>query len=175
MNEQVFLYRTTLSSQKFIDVLHHEIDVQEEFRLISYLSDGGAVVRGIAPPENASKAFFGRIQENRFSIVENLEKRFVTPYQPILFGTLEADTIKIEVKMHPQAFPLLGLYTAFGVLLIFLGLLVSTEDPFIFTVTSIFGGLLIFFPRYRTQNHFERCLQTAIATWEQLPLELTRE
>ena len=112
---------------------------------------------------------------NKFSIVENLDRSFVTPYQPILYGDLDNKKIIIEAKLHPQAYPLLGLYTAFGTLLIVLGILVIAEDVFIFSLSLVFGLLLIFFPRFRTKNHFERCLHSALASWEQLPLEITRE
>jgi hypothetical protein len=165
-------YSTSLSSEEFMGNFSNEVTPHSEFRLISYLSPGGVVVRGISPPEVCDTPFFGIIERDRFSIVEHTHKNFVSPYQPILQGRIEDNQIVIQANLHPQAYPLLWLYTVFGVLLIGLGLMIAQEDSFIFTLTSIFGFLLIVFPRYRTQHHFNSCLQSAIESWEGLPLQL---
>ena len=121
------------------------------------MSPGGVVVRGISPPEECETKFFGVIKERKFSIVENTEKQFVSPYQPILHGKIESGTIMISPQMHPQAYPLLWLYTVFGSLLILLGVVIASEDFFIFALSLFFGFILIVFPRYRTKMHFEAC------------------
>jgi hypothetical protein len=173
MNE--LIYTTSLPPDAFLTSLQGHVTPQPDLRLISYLSPGGVVVRGISPPENCDTHFFGIVQKDQFSIVEHTHKRFVSPYQPILQGKIKDSTITISPKMHSQAYPLLWLYTVFGILLMLLGILVMQEDFFIFILTFIFGLSLIAFPRYRTKNHFETCLHTAIASWEALPLQLHRK
>ena len=169
-----FCYKTSLSQDNFLQQLQKEVTLQDEFRLISYLSDGGAVVRGIFPPENCQTSFFGVIQDNSFRIVEHTHKEFISPYQPILFGHFEKNVLHLSAQMHPQAYPLLSLYTSFGILLILLGLLSVQEDIFIFVMTTFFGVLLVFFPRFRTKNDFTVGLQRATDAFEKLPLELQR-
>ena len=167
-------YTTALSDDDFFSSLRREVTHHDELRLISYLSPGGVVVRGISPPDNCETRFFGIIKEQRFSIVENTEKRFVSPYQPILHGKVKEGTITLSPQMHPQAYPLLWLYTAFGGLLILLGIVVYTEDSFIFALSLFFGSILIVFPRYRTKLHFEACLKTALTSFENLPIEIEK-
>ena len=167
-------YTTILSEDDFLSSLQREVTNIDEFRLISYLSPGGVVVRGISPPEECETKFFGVIKERKFSIVENTEKQFVSPYQPILHGKIESGSIMISPQMHPQAYPLLWLYTVFGSLLILLGAVVASEDFFIFALSLFFGFILIVFPRYRTKMHFEACLKTAIASFENLPIKIEK-
>ena len=167
-------YTTILSEDDFLSSLQREVTHIDEFRLISYLSPGGVVVRGISPPEECETKFFGVVKERKFSIVENTEKQFVSPYQPILHGKIESGTIMISPQMHPQAYPLLWLYTVFGSLLILLGVVIVSEDFFIFALSLFFGFILIVFPRYRTKMHFEACLKTAIASFENLPIKIEK-
>ncbi len=167
-------YTTDLSEEDFVSSLQSEVTHHDEFRLISYLSPGGVVVRGISPPENCETKFFGIINEQKFSIVENTEKQFVSPYQPILYGKVEGGKITISPQMHPQAYPLLWLYTSFGGLLILLGIVISLEDSFIFALSLFFGIILIVFPRYRTKIHFEACLKTALISFENLPIDIEK-
>ena len=169
-----FLYKTSLSEEDFFQQLHREVTLQDEFRLISYLSDGGVVVRGISPPDNCETAFFGVVNKKSFRIVEHTRKAFISPYQPILYGHFENETIHILPKMHPQAYPLVSIYTCFGVLLVFLGMLTIQEDLFICVLTTLFGSLLIFFPRFRTQNHFKIGVHRAILAFENLSLQIQR-
>ena len=170
----IIRYTTALSEDDFFSSLQKEVTHHDEFRLISYLSPGGVVVRGISPPDNCETRFFGIIKEQKFSIVENTEKRFVSPYQPILHGKVEEGTITLSPQMHPQAYPLLWLYTVFGGILIVLGIVISREDSFIFSLSLFFGIILIVFPRYRTKMHFEACLKTALTSFENLPIEIEK-
>ena len=169
-----FLYKTSLSEEDFFQQLHRDVTLQEEFRLISYLSDGGVVVRGISPPDNCQTSFFGVVNKNSFRIVEHTHKEFISPYQPILHGHFENETIHIVPQMHPQAYPLVSMYTCLGALLVFLGILTIQEDFFIFLLTTLFGFLLMFFPRFRTQNHFKIGVHRAISAFENLSLQIQR-
>ena len=58
-------YTTDLSEEDFVSSLQSEVTHHDEFRLISYLSPGGVVVRGISPPENCETKFFGKRVSNQ--------------------------------------------------------------------------------------------------------------
>ena len=64
-------YTTILSEDDFLSSLQREVTHIDEFRLISYLSPGGVVVRGISPPEECETKFFGFIKERKVYLVNH--------------------------------------------------------------------------------------------------------
>ena len=166
-----FSYKTSLSQDNFLQQLQKEVTLQDEFRLISYLSDGGAVVRGIFPPENCQTSFFGVIQDNSFRIVEHTHKEFISPYQPILVGHFEKNVLHLSAQMHPQAYPLISLYTSL-VFYCVIGIVKCPRGHFIFVMTTFLVSARVF-PDFN-QNGFYGGPSTGYRRFWKMPLELQR-
>jgi hypothetical protein len=172
-------YQSPLSPAEYKSQLKLYYDAQEELRLVARLSDGGAVVRSLHPPDDAARDFFGHETEQGFHLVHNRGKINLTPYQPILHGRITTSAaggsrIQISLKPHRDAKPLSGLFLGFGIMLMGLGSLNILIQPYIGITSFLFGICFAYFPKYRATFGFKRSLEESQVAWEGLPIEQER-
>ena len=171
-------YTSPLRPQELYETLEEHYDVQPIFRLISRLSDAGVVARSIHPPANAKRTFFGHKTKRGLSLVHNRGKTNLTPYQPILRISAECwkegSKITIVLKPHKNANPLVGLFVAFGLVLLSLGILNIDVDSFLAVCSCLFGAFFVFLPKYRANFGFSSSLEDSKIAWEKLPLGLKK-
>ena len=169
-------YKSQLEPEVLRNTIEQHYDVQPTFRLISRLSDAGIVARSIHPPSNTEHLFFGHKTTSGFALVHNRGKINLTPYQPILRISTEpfatGTKVTVVLKPHKDAQPMSGLFMFFGCVLLILGLLNTTINPFIALCSCLFGLCFIFLPKYRADFGFNRTLHDSKVAWENLPLEL---
>ena len=142
-----------------------------EFALIAKLSGAGIVVRVLHAPVTP-RPFFGALFGTRFAISETNRGREVTPFQPIVRGTIEArddgpgSAINIELRPHPQVFT----FEKAGKLAA--ALLVAVALPALITGNAVGGIALVFavmfwlFPGARARSAFARDCEHALTALE---------
>jgi hypothetical protein len=161
-----------LSPQELREQLAAAIEQTDgEFPLVSKLSGGGIVIRVLNAP-STSRPFFGQITGPNFAISQSTRGREVTPFQPIVHGTIErdeADVTRVELilRPHPDAptFERAGKVAA--VLLALVSIPAALSGQPLALVAIFFAALFWVFPRARARIAFTHDCARALAALEQ--------
>ncbi len=172
LQKQVVLY-SSLSADEFLHNLTPSVALQDEFTLLSKLSDGGIVVRALAAPKT-TLPFWGKIKPDGFKITQSLYDKGLSPFQPILYGKLiESEggcELTLTLRPHPQASSFWGIHSFVGGLLAMVGLAVAPQKPGFGILSTIIGLLLIAFPTFRAKYSFQQGVERALQAFAALGL-----
>ena len=170
-------YLSSKSQSTIRTILLEHLEEVELFSIISKLSAGGAVVRTLKAPKSTKK-FFGQCGEV-IKIAELLYTRNLTPYQPILSVTLNPHEKGTEILLHcaphPKMYEFGILYNLAGVLLLLGTIPLIVQRPVMATLSGVFGGLLLLYPKFRAGISFDEACSSALDTFASLPLDLTED
>lgn len=137
------------------------------FELVHKLSPGGIVLQLFRTPVTA-RAFWGRADHLKWHIAQNRRSERVTPYQPLLVGTVidsgAGVRIQGELAPHPKVRTWSWLYLGAGaVLLLGAGLKVGAE-PAIAAALAGLGVLFAVFPHLRAWQGFQMGCQDLLTS-----------
>jgi hypothetical protein len=143
-------------------------------RLVFKLSGGGIVSRVMAAPET-SLPFFGLVSDEKIRIARATRGRQVTPFQPILLGTITAaddgSALTLQLRPHREARSLSGLFGVAGFVLIGAALPALLEARAMGVIGLLFGAAFMVFPTWRARTCFAADHRDALAALhESLPL-----
>lgn len=156
---------STLNRARCCELIAADVESVSVFRFVSKLSGGGVIVRVLQAPET-DRPFWGKIQENRIRIVQNIPSQNISPYQPIVYLELEeaekGTEISVLMKPHKDA-SMFALFEWMGAILcVTAGLIALSQSP-LAGVTIVFGLALGVFPWFRSRKLFafekNRCLE----------------
>ncbi|MCP4806659.1 MAG: hypothetical protein GY913_29135 [Proteobacteria bacterium] len=139
--------------------LQSHVEPAVEFPLVSKLSGAGIVIRTIQPP-HTDRAFFGTLTPMGFKLAQVLRTSGLSPYQPILEGSIraadEGSELVVSMRPHADARVFALAYFIVGLGLIVAGGLGWSAGNDMGVVAAIFGSLFLVFPRFRALHGFEQ-------------------
>ena len=149
----------------------------EEFPLIAKLSGAGIVVRVLQAP-TTSRPFFGALLGTRFTISEVNKGRELTPFQPIVRGTIArrdetpGSELELELRPHPQVFTFETAGKVVAALLVALALPALIMGQGVGAIALVFAALFWIAPSARAQSAFSQdCDRALTALKATLPVE----
>ncbi len=143
-------------------------DTGEEFALIAKLSGAGIVVRVLQAP-TTSRPFFGSLLGARFAISVVNTGRELTPFQPIVRGTiarrdeLPGSELELELRPHPQVFTFETAGKVVAALLVALALPALIMGQAVGVIALVFAALFWIAPGARAQSAFAQDCERALA------------
>jgi len=151
---------TNLSAESVLTELRrrvHELD--GPFRLTFKLSGGGIVSRVMETPET-DRPWFGAVEGETFRIVGMPDTAGITPYQPIVRGTVhraEAGArITLSLAPHPGQRSFSGTFLALGSILGLYSLFAIGREPATALLGLLFAVAFAAFPMVRARAGFTR-------------------
>lgn len=164
-------YSSSRSQNDLQRQLYDQVEPQTgRFRLVSKLSGGGVVIRGIEAPRT-EQPWFGQIDTDHFRIALTPGPGRHTPFQPILHGRwrVEGDQTHLEIDLapHPSARIFAGIFALGGVLLGMASLLILLQAPPMALVGLALSALFFTFPGMRARAGFAVATQQALDALEQ--------
>ncbi len=143
----------------------HVEPLLQRYPFVSKLSGGGVVVRVLKTPPT-SRPLWGKFFGNSFHFARIPQGEDLSPWAPIMHGTIHPDgpgsRVVVELKPHPSARTLGGVYAFFGLLVLAAaGLGLSQGQPMA-AVGLGFGILLLFFPGFRARYSFRVACHLAL-------------
>ena len=126
-------------------------------RLIFKLSGGGIVIRVMQSPRT-DHPFFGLVNDEKIRIARASRGRQVTPFQPILLGTITAagsgSTLELKMRPHREARSLSGVFTLAGFVLIGASLPAILSGVLLGGFGALLGASFMVFPTWRARTCF---------------------
>jgi hypothetical protein len=143
----------------------------QRYPFISKLSGGGVVIRVLKTPPT-TRPLWGRFFGQSFHLTRIPQGEDLSPWAPIMHGNiLPIDggcRVDLELKPHPSARTLAGLYGFFGVLLLIASSIGIQAQPVMALIGLLFGILLLFFPGYRARQSFREGCALALETLDRV-------
>lgn len=135
----------------------HELD--GPFRLTFKLSGGGIVSRVMETP-STDLPWFGAVEGETFRIVGMPDAAGITPYQPIVRGSVHRDEagsrITLTLAPHPGQRSFSGTFLALGALLGLYSLFAIGREPATALLGLAFAVTFAVFPMVRARAGFTR-------------------
>ena len=156
---QTHTRQSALDPQGLVARLEPQVEpLLQRYPFISKLSGGGVVVRVLKTPPT-QRPLWGRFFGDSFHLVRIPRGEDLTPWAPIMHGTIHphegGSRVELELRPHPSARTLSGVYAFFGLLLLVAAGLAAAEQPDMAGLGLAFGLLMLFFPSYRARRSFE--------------------
>lgn len=140
---------------------------------------GGGIVSQVMETPKTEHPLFGLVSEQRIRLAVSSRGKEVTPFQPILIMTLDADEetggsrLQVKLRPHKQARSFAGLFAIIGALIIVAAIPAAWGgDPFAL-LGLLVGGAGLFFPQYRAQTCFQIDRDRALETLHTVLPELS--
>ncbi len=147
--------------------------------LIFKLSGGGIVSRVMESPETALP-FFGLVSAEKIRIARASRGGHVTPFQPILLGTISAapggSLLELKLRPHRETKSLSGLFALTGFVMLGSSIPAILDSQVLGGVGAALGALFMVFPTWRARTCFATDKRDALeALCAALPLSAASE
>lgn len=147
--------------------------------LIFKLSGGGIVSRVMESPETPLP-FFGLVSEEKIRIARASRGGQVTPFQPILLGTITAASdgslLTLKLRPHRETKSLSGLFTLTGFIMLGSSIPAILNGQLLGVIGAVIGVLFMVFPTWRARTCFQTDQRDALdALCAALPLSVVSE
>lgn len=134
--------------------------------LVWRVSGAGVVARSLRAPAT-TRPLFGKLEADRFRLAVVPTVASVNAFQPILRGALRPDrggtALSLDLRPHPDARGLIGVFLAFGALLVLISAMGALKQPGLAAVGYGFAALAALVPTLKLRLGFARGCDQALA------------
>ena len=164
-----------LPPEALIARLHAEVEPDDApMTLIWRVSGAGVVARSLRAPAT-ERPLFGKLEPGRFRLALVPKVSSVNVFQPILRGELQAEgggtALQLNLRPHPDARGFVGIFVAFGVLLVLISMVGTLSQPGLAAVGYGFAAVAVVVPTLKVRLGFSQGCAQALALLQPL-LEL---
>ena len=169
--KRVLSLASTLSEEELRQRLQPHVEIVEDFKIISKLSDGGVVVRTLKAPQS-ERTFYG-ILDDSVQLAELRYDKNLTPYQPIVRIGFEKDSptrVVLTATLPKKMYELGWIYNIAGGLLVLSSLPLYLSKISIGITATFFGAMLLIYPKLRAKISFDEATDSVFTKIKALPL-----